>query len=367
MAVRKHPSIKDDNYWQIDYWPDGRKGKRKYETFHGSYDLAVQRHAELCCRHTSQNRPASNPGIEQILPEYLKWLKLHRSAAYHKSMIWALEKLKPVFGKHPVKSITQALFDEFKDRHKSTPAHCNQCIDYLKAVIGWMVQRGYARPLPFKIEKLRHFRNIPQPPNPGEFDLFFKEVKHGLKEEGISPYEREKKELLVLMIYETGLRWVEARHVRWENLRDDGRLYLGRTKTGEARYTVLSSATVQRLILHRPKTNSGYIFINPKTGQPYTTIRKLIQGAKQRAGVNIKGTHGLRHALGTDMLEATGDLRVTQDALGHSDIKTTQKYTHISIGRKQKALEQTQAWRKEHNKGRKKTDTEPATEQHPIL
>jgi len=163
------------------------------------------------------------------------------------------------------------------------------------------------------------------------------------------------KELLVLLIYETGLRWVEARHVKWENLREDGRLYLGRTKSGEARYTVLSQELTARVWKYRKP--SGYIFINPSTGNPYTTIRKLIQGARQRAGVNIKGTHGLRHALGTDMLEATGDLRATQEALGHTNIKTTVKYTHVSIGRKRKSLEQTQEWRKEQKRSGKKVDS----------
>lgn len=350
MAVKPHPTIKDENAWQLDYWPEGRKGKRIRETFFGTHDDATRRHTELCLQHSTQSKKTATPRIEEILTEYMQWLQLHRSASYYKSMVWALDKLKPIFGRHPVKNITQVLFDEFKTKHKKTPAHCNQCIDYLKAIIGWMVDRGYAQPLPFKIEKLPHFRNIPQPPNPGEFDRFLLEIRYGLKQEGISPKERDTKELLILLIYETGLRWIEASHLQWENLREDGRLYLGRTKTGEARYTVLSADLTARILKHAPKKTTGYIFVNPKTKEPYRTLRKLIQGARERAGVNIKGTHGLRHALGTDMLEATGDLRATQDALGHSTIKTTEKYTHISIGRKQKALEETRAWREEQKK-----------------
>ena len=356
MGVRPHPTKKKPGYWQIDYWPNGRKGKREYETFFGSFDDATRRHTELCQQNTIKSRATLNPRLEEVLPEYLQWLQLHRSPSYYKSMVWALEKLKPVFARHPVKNFTPVLFDEFKAKHKTTPAHCNQCIDYLKAIIGWMVERSYARPLPFKIEKLRHFRSLPQPPDPGEFDRLMEAIRHGLNEQGISPAERLSKELLVQVIYETGLRWIEASHLEWQNLRDDGRLYLGRTKTGEARYTVLSADTMNKL---RPmRQNTGYIFTNPATGKPYTTIRKLIQGARERAGVTIKGTHGLRHALGTDMLEATGDLRATQDALGHTNIKTTEKYTHISIGRKQKALEETRAWREgQKQKGRKKVDS----------
>lgn len=359
MAVRPHPTKKAPGTWQIDYRPNGRNGKRERETFIGSREDAERRHTELCQQHITGHRNSTNPRIEEITAEYLEWLQLHRSPEYYKSMVWALVKIKPVFGKHQVKNITPVLFDEFKKRHKDTPAHCNQCIDYLKVIISWMVERGYARPLTFKVEKLRHFRNIPQPPDPGEFQRFLEEVKHGLNEQGISKTERDMKELLILLIYETGVRWVEARHLRWENLRADGRLYLGRTKTGEARYTVLSTQLIKRLWKHR--SPDGYIFTNPKTQKPYTTLSKLIQGARERAGVNIKGTHGLRHALGTDMLEATGNIRATQDALGHSNIKTTEKYTHISIGKKQQALQKTQEWREDQKTGRKKVDsTRPA-------
>jgi len=62
------------------------------------------------------------------------------------------------------------------------------------------------------------------------------------------------------------------------------------------------------------------------------------------------------------MLEATGDIRATQDALGHTNIKTTEKYTHISIGRKQHVLEETRAWREDQKKTRKKVDTNNTAE-----
>lgn len=360
MGVNKHPTI--EGAYRLDWRePDTTKPPRKngrhplhqcYETYYGNREDAERRYAELLQRHAA---PASiNPTIGEKLPEFVTWLELHRSKGYARSMAWALVKIRPHFGKYPVNRLTRSTFDEFKNLHKSTPAHANQCITYLKVIISWMVQRNYAQLLPFKVEKLPHFRNIPQPPSPGDFDKFMQEIQHGLKAEGITKPEKEKKELLVHMIYETGLRWVEARNVQWPNLRADGRLYLGRTKSGEARYTVLSPEIMTRLEPYRKA--SGYIFTNPDTNQPYTTIRKLIQGARTRSGVEIKGTHGLRHALGTDILEATDDVRSAQVALGHTNINTTMKYTKVSVERQRRTLERTRQWRKEQVNTEFKTD-----------
>jgi integrase len=49
--------------------------------------------------------------------------------------------------------------------------------------------------------------------------------------------------------------------------------------------------------------------------------------------------HTLRHTAATWILKATGNLRVTQEILGHANIKTTLKYAHILDEEKRKALE----------------------------
>jgi len=146
------------------------------------------------------------------------------------------------------------------------------------------------------------------------------------------------------LLYSTGIRRKEICHLLIEDINIEGKTLLIREGKGKKdRWIPVGSLAIKWIVEYTRKVRplflrdkkSPYLFLSmnaDRLSEAY--LGNQISLYVQKARVGKKGGCLLfRHSMATTMLENGADIRYIQQMLGHSDLSTTQLYTHVSLGK----------------------------------
>lgn len=176
-----------------------------------------------------------------------------------------------------------------------------------------------------KFDWIRPRKRTPLPDvmSKGEVRRLFEHVKN------------EKQLCIVLTTYAAGLRACEVTRLRVADIQPDrGIIRVVEGKGNRDRSVMLSPSLWRILEAYIAKFQpTDWLFEGQKPGEPYAirSLQAIIQTARKKAGLRKTiSTHTLRHSFATHLLESGTDVRLIQELLGHANIETTLRYTHVS-------------------------------------
>jgi site-specific recombinase XerD len=147
--------------------------------------------------------------------------------------------------------------------------------------------------------------------------------------------DNPKHKLLLLIGYGAGLRVSEIVQLQWRDiLFGEHKIHIKNAKGKKDRMVMLPYSIVRSLELYRLLyKGKHYVFEGQFAGEPYSSgsVQQVMRDALKKSGLEKKATvHTLRHSFATHLLENGTDIRYIQQFLGHSSIKTTTIYTHLT-------------------------------------
>jgi integrase/recombinase XerD len=143
-----------------------------------------------------------------------------------------------------------------------------------------------------------------------------------------------KHNTMLKLCYGMGLRVSEIVNLKITDIDSKNmQVFVEKAKGKKDRYVNLPASVLDQLRdyfkAYRPKK---YLF-EGQYGDAYSTrsLQKVFKTALAKAKINKDtGIHGLRHSFATHLLESGTDIRFIQELLGHNDLNTTLRYTHVS-------------------------------------
>lgn len=221
---------------------------------------------------------------------------------------------------------------------KRSPASINRFLSAVRSLYDYAIKMGYASSNPsLEVHTIKNQKKLPNFLTGNEIDFLCKKIE-------TTPLLWETRDkALVEMMYSSGCRLSEITNLKIEDFSND-----------YSKATVLGKGNKQRIVffekdareaLRKYLEDRDFQFTNQKITNPKNFLFLNQKGFPlSKHGVSfilskysgIEGTnhhvnpHALRHTFATAMITQGADVRKVQEMLGHSNISTTQRYTHLS-------------------------------------
>lgn len=268
------------------------------------------------------------PTLTQFMQDhYIPYVKPRKRTWWKDEDMFRL-RLKSEFGHKRLNQITRQQIQAFHTGVKSegkSASTCNHYIKMLRHALNLAVEWDMLEKNPAAGIKLFHEDNqVEHYLGAEELDLLL----HILRTD-----ENRSVCLIALFLLSTGARLNEALQAKWGHVDRERRVWRipsANSKSKKVRAVPLNDSAIDVLEELDTEGSFEYLFINRKTGEPYTTIYKVWCRIRNNAGLPHLRIHDLRHQYASFLVNSGRTLYEVQQILGHSDPMVTQRYAHLS-------------------------------------
>ena len=277
---------------------------------------------------------------QDITKRYIRYLKLQRSYspntldAYQRDLNKLLDFLRKIdVAPFDVKLEDLQQFAASLHKHGIGSKSQARILSGVRAFYRFLVLDGYLEVDPTELLESPHLpKHLPEYLTTDEVDMLQDSID-------LSTNEGHRNRAIIEVLFSCGLRVSELTNLKLSDLFLEEQFIRVMGKGNKERLVPISDRAIEELGYwfddRRQMTikpgEEDYMFLN-RRGHHLTRTMILIMIKRQAEAAGIKKTispHTLRHSFATALLRGGADLRVIQDLLGHSNIGTTEMYTHL--------------------------------------
>lgn len=267
--------------------------------------------------------------LNEAIDKFIKYVKVTKSKGTNDYYKYYLKVLNLNMGKLNCETINNDMILNFiisqRDRNPNiSNATLNKFIGTLKTVL------LYSSNIELKFSKLKEQKKIIPTVSLIISNRIFNYYQKNMKDKNTF-----RNYVFLKLLLDTGLRLSEIINIKLYNIDFiTSSIHVRVTKTDVDRYVCFTEST-RNLLNKFIVTNSinNYIFYDFKTNNKMTTssVESFIYRLKKKLNIGENITpHKWRHTFATNYLKNGGDLETLRLLLGHSNLKTTQKYLHLN-------------------------------------